>query len=409
LQSVDFSGVARLILTTRHTFCSQTDARNTPFSSRLRSITSPMTRILHVIHAVTGGGAERQMMLLATAQANRGHDVNVSLVRTECADSLRRSGVQVHVVKASGHHDPLLSVRYRTLISRIAPDVVQTWLTQSDVMAGSAALSLATPWVLSERSSADAYPAGWKNSLRARLGKRASIVVANSPGGAEYWKALGVSDGRTLVVPNILDTSSGSDTRIAPLPAGCEGKRIVLGVGRYSAEKNPIVMIDAMHEAIISLAVNGEVDVVALLCGAGPFEATMRARIHELRAENHIKLAGYRDDVPQLLRRASVCLCVSRYEGSPNVVLEAIAASCPLVVSDSPAYLDMVDDTSARIVQRGNVSDTARAIVEVLRDPLGARVRTDAARAILEGHDVQVTVARMDTAYAKAIAQCGRD
>ena len=50
---------------------------------------------------------------------------------------------------------------------------------------------LRVPWVLSERSAASSYPPVLLNRLRVAAGRRADIVAANSPGGAEYWQAHG--------------------------------------------------------------------------------------------------------------------------------------------------------------------------------------------------------------------------
>jgi len=392
---VDFPVSYRLILTNRATLVLEScnglkrnQKRSTPHTPPIR-----MARLLHVINGLTGGGAERQLTLLAAAQAARGHEVHIAVLRPDIPAALANSGVTVHVLHAASNHDPLHFWRLRRLISRVRANIVQTWLTQSDVMGGLAALSTRTPWVLSERSSAAGYPPNWKNSLRARLARRAAAIVANSKGGVDYWQAQGVMASRMHQVHNVVDSVAIRDAAIAPLPPVFEGRPLVLFAGRLAEEKNPIVMIDALAQAFESN------NAVALLCGTGPLQSAMAARIDALGAQHRIVLAGHRPDVFGLLQRASLCLAISRYEGSPNVVLEAMAAGCPLVVSDIPAYTELLDAEVALVVERDSVRDTARAIREVLEHPETAADRAARARLRIASFTVENVAGALDVIY----------
>lgn len=352
-----------------------------------------MARLLHVIHGLTGGGAERQLALLAATQRTRGHEVHIAVVRPELPHTLVSSTVQMHVLPMTSNYDPRHIWRLRSLIANVRADVVQTWLTQSDVMGGMAAISTGTPWVLSERSSAGGYPPNWKHRARARLARGAATIVANSRGGVDYWKSHGVTRNRLHEVPNIVDTLAIRGALASALPPGFDGRPLVLFAGRLADEKNPFVMIDALASAFDSN------DAVALLCGTGPLHGAMDARIAALGLRDRIVLAGHRPDVFGLLKRATLCLAVSRYEGSPNVVLEAMAAGCPLVVSNIPAYTELLDATSAIVVERDNIRDTARAIREVLEHPEAAADRVDRARLRIADFNAENVAAMMDVVY----------
>src|SRR6185436_12110902 len=95
-----------------------------------------------------------------------------------------------HRIEGLGNHDPRLLVRLVRLLRRARPDVVQTWLTQMDVLGGLAARLVGRPWILSERASALAYPPGLKIRLRERIGRTADAIVSNSAGGDRYWERL---------------------------------------------------------------------------------------------------------------------------------------------------------------------------------------------------------------------------
>ena len=279
------------------------------------------------------------------------------------------------------------------IIKQVRAEIVQTWLTQSDVMGGIAAISTRVPWVLSERSSAAGYPPHWKNILRARLARSSATIVANSRGGVEYWESQGVTPDRLSVVPNVVDASTIRDAAIAPLPPGLEGRPMVLFAGRLAEEKNPFVMLDALAAAFESC------DAAALLCGTGPLQAALAARIESLGLRDRIVLAGHRSDVFGLLKHAAICLAVSRYEGSPNVVLESMAARCPLVVSDIPAYTELLDAGSALVVPRDNVRETAQAICEVLAYPEAAQARAARAQLRIASFTAENVAATLDVVY----------
>ncbi len=352
-----------------------------------------MARLLHVIHGLNGGGAERQLALLAATQSARGHEVHIAVVLPEIPAILANSAVHVHVLPSAGNHDPLHFWRLRSLISRVRADIVQTWLTQSDVMGGLAAISTRTPWFLSERSSAVGYTSTWKNRLRARLARRSATIVANSQGGVAYWVSQGVTPNRVHEVPNVVEASTIRDAAVAPLPPAFAGRPVVLFAGRLADEKNPLVMIDALAAAFESC------EAVALLCGKGPLQSTLAARIETLGLRDRIVLAGHRTDVFGLLKQASLCLAISRYEGSPNVVLEAMAAGCPLVVSDIPAYTELLNGESALIVEQNNVRATARAILEVLAHPDAAKFRAERARLRIATFTAENVAKTLDALY----------
>ena len=333
-----------------------------------------MARILHMIPGLTGGGAERQLTLLAAMQVRRGHEVHIALLRPEHSEALAGAGVHIHTLQPAGHYDPRLVLELRTLIRRIHPDIAQTWLVLFDVLGGSAALLTKTPWVLSERSQVEAYPPSWKHRLRASLARKADAVVANSAGGVRYWLAQDIAPRRAFEIPNAVDIDAIEAATDAELPAHFVGRPLILFVGRLAAEKNPLVMIDALVAAM------RDTDAVALLCGTGPFEAEMRERIDANQLHDRIVLAGARADVFGLLKRAQLCLAVSVFEGSPNVALESMAAGCPLVVSDIAGYRQLLDERSALFVPVNSVTEIARAIRDVLLNSADAAKRAARAR-----------------------------
>jgi glycosyltransferase involved in cell wall biosynthesis len=357
-------------------------------------------RILHLIWAMGGGGAERQLAGIAPELARRGHDVHVAMLRGGVhAQRLADGRCVLHRVPASFKYDPLLVLRVARLVRRIRPDVIHTWLTQMDIVGGAVARMLRVPWVLSERSAASSYPPVLLNRLRVAAGRRADIVAANSPGGAEYWQAHGFPAARIEIVPNFVPTSELDaappldDARVAA------DDELLVHVGRLSPEKNLSTLIAAME-----IVCRERPRARLALCGEGPLRDTLAAQVRAAGLQERVVFAGFVQNVASWLKRSSATVAVSLCEGHPNAVLEAIAAGVPLVLSDIPAYRAVVDETSASFTPVDDVRAMAAAIVGTLREREAALERALRARTAIASLTLDAAVTRFENVYARAVA-----
>jgi glycosyltransferase involved in cell wall biosynthesis len=81
-----------------------------------------------------------------------------------------------------------------------------------------------------------------------------------------------------------------------------------------------------------------------------------------------------------MMKRADAFVSLSRCEGRPNIVLEAMACGCPLVVSDIPAHREILDESTALFARLDDPGQTASAIKATLVCGDAARGRAHAAR-----------------------------
>jgi glycosyltransferase involved in cell wall biosynthesis len=336
-------------------------------------------RILHLIPSLGGGGAERQLGILAAGLRDLDCEVHVGFV-SEGANlaRLEAAGAHLHRIPARGNLDPLLLLRLVRLILKVRPDVVQTWLTQMDVAGGLAALLTRRPWIVSERTHKVYYPHDAKHGLRRLLGRFADAIVANSPGGAEYWS--GVRAGK-VIIPNALPLD---EIAAAPRDESDFGAaEVVLFAGRLDPAKNLENLVDALAPIV------RERDAVALLCGEGPLESDLRARIAKAGVSDRIRLLGFTDRVWSLMKRADVLVAASWFEGHPNVVLEGAACGSPLVLSDIPAHRGCFGEEAALFADPSDPSDLAAAIRQTLEDPAAASARAGRARSVASALSVE--------------------
>lgn len=284
--------------------------------------------LLHCLPALTGGGAERQLGYLARAQAEAGDAVHIAFqAGSAVPEILRHPAIRLHPLPHRGNHDPLLLLRLIRLMRAVKPDIVQSWILQMDILAGLAALLTRRRWILREPNSAARYAGGGlKIRVRHALGRRAAAIVANSPGGCAYW------GGRARLIPNGMPVEEiaatpPADSTALGIPADAP---LILFAGRFVEQKNPLLLAEALLPVLAARP-----DMHAVLAGDGPLRPVIEAAI---AGHPRIHLPGFLDPLWPWMRRAAVLALPSRYEGHPNVALEALAAGTPVVLSDIPAH-----------------------------------------------------------------------
>jgi glycosyltransferase involved in cell wall biosynthesis len=354
-------------------------------------------RVLHLIPTLEGGGAERQLLLLASEQVARGRVVRIGLRRRGIfADAAERAGVGI-VELGDGRplHPTLLRVIHR-VVREFRPDLVHTWLTQADVCGGLVARFAGVPWVMTERNSGAAYGAlSAASLLRRALAPSAQALIANSLAGARYWR--GARRAPVDVVRNAVDAAAvGAAVARGRVSRQAGAKPLVLSVGRLVPSKGHAVVLDAWARA--------RPEAELRILGRGP----MRSRLEALAARcANAGVEDFRDDWWELLGRAAAFVLMSEFEGAPNAVMEAAAAGVPLVLSDIPAHRELLDDDGAWFVPVGDGAAAARALVACLSDPAVAAARAAAAAQRVASMTIRASADATDAVYAR-VAVCRR-
>jgi glycosyltransferase involved in cell wall biosynthesis len=178
------------------------------------------------------------------------------------------------------------------------------------------------------------------------------------------------------------------------------GHELVVFAGRLSPEKNVQVML----QALISVA-SRRPSLRAKVFGEGPLSRSLAESIRETELQGRIELAGVTADLASWLRAASACISVSLFEGNPNVVLEAAAVGCPLVVSDIAAHREILDEETALFVPTHPAEAVAAGIQRALDDPTAARMRARRAADRARGWTAESVADKYLAAYSETLAR----
>jgi len=365
-------------------------------------MTTGTMRILHCVPTLGGGGAERQLACLSEQMSKDGASVHVAYTRPgPNFDRLRKSGVVTHELACRSNYDPRILWQLLETIQRVRPQVIQTWLTQMDVLGGLASILTNTPFILSEQSSSKAYVGKWKDRLRLLVGRRAFAVIANSLGGKEYWQKIGRAN-RVEVIRNGIPLSEIlTSTRLPDDEAGVNpSAQVILWAGRYRPEKNPLLLMRAVPEILSECK-----DAVVVFFGAGPLEGDLLSLAERSGMGRRVRIEGFSTNLWSWMRRAGVFVSTSVYEGSPNAVCEAAAAHCPLILSDIPQHRELLSDDSASFFPLNDPPALARSILSALRDPGQLKRKAEAAYGKLSKWTVESVTGEYLSLYWEAASE----
>lgn len=187
------------------------------------------------------------------------------------------------------------------------------------------------------------------SSVRGRVNQWANrvahIVISNSNCGAGLLGREGLSEGRVAVLPNFVELEAFEILEPELREEGLERMGIpaqarVLGiVANLTPVKDHANLIRAFG------VIAGEFRDWYLLCiGEGPQRASIEGLVRQLGLQDRIRFPGQRPSRPNLHGFFDVSTLVSRDEGSPNSLLEAMAAGRPIVATRVGGIPDLVED-----------------------------------------------------------------
>ena len=368
---------------------------------------------MHAVAPGPVGGIESVVRLLASGQHRQGHDVRVLATvdapgaAAPFLDGLRADGVDVVPIvapgRAYGHEWSVL----REACVRWRPHVVHTHGYRADVVAGTAARRARVPTVTTVHgfTGGDLKNRGYELLQRLAFRRFAAVVAVSAPLARSLGAApLGVRGERLHLVPNAFDATRRVAARDEARRAlGVPATDLRIGwVGRATREKG-------LDVAIRALAAARDSRLTLSVVGDGPERRGAEALARELRVADRVTWHGMVPGAGALVSAFDALLLSSRTEGTPVVVLEAMAAGVPIVATRVGGVPDVVGVDEALLVAPEHPAALGAALDAVAADSAAARTRADAARArVARDFAVAPWLERYDTVYRAARAAARR-
>jgi glycosyltransferase involved in cell wall biosynthesis len=179
--------------------------------------------------------------------------------------------------------------------------------------------------------------------------------------------------------------------------------RVILSIGRMSKEKAHADLIEAFKQLG---AANPDLNCTLVIVGDGPEREKLAATAQTSGIAGRVVFAGQVRDVQPFYAMADVFVLSSHSEGSPNVLLEAMASRVPVVATSVGGVPEMVEnEKSALLVPAKDTTALAAGITRILRDSnLGLCLAEDAAAILGKNHAPEQYVDALIKIYDEAIS-----
>lgn len=324
-------------------------------------------RVVFVVAPAPSGGLETVVASLAAGMAERGHMIQVvSLLGLDgtCEPfvGLPDAGVDLREIRfpPRSYREEIAAVRQ--VLATGGPALVHTHGFHGNLIGWRAARRAGMPVV----ATVHGYTGG---SLKGRaydwfdrrVLRYADAVVPVSTPLQTLLEGAGVPSRRMTLIRNARPgTQTPLDRAAARAALGLPHDGLIVGwVGRLSYEKGP----DQFVDAVARLPEPWRASVV----GTGPMVDAL-VTTAETVAPGRVTWHGAQPSAGLLLRAFDVVALTSRTEGTPMVVLEAMAAGVPVVATRVGGVADLLGEEEGAVVPPGDTEAVARAIDQVRTD-----------------------------------------
>jgi len=293
---------------------------------------STETEILCVVANTGGGGAEKVAALLADEWSKTGKVRIATFERHQREYPTVAEILDLQCGFAPGMHMKLLRllqrlVRLRQVLVRTKPSRIVSFTEGPNIVTLLAAISMGR--LNSTTISVHADPKFWspEHRLLCRLLYRIAPKIVVGAGGIKKYLCdeIGIKPERVVVIPNPIPIQSA---RVEPMPELSEGRPFILGVGRLEYEKG----FDLLIRAFASSGINSEF--ILRLVGDGSKKNDLINLCQALGVRDKVVFHGWQTDVGPFYFAAKGLVVPSRTEAFGNVIVEAMAAGCPIVAFD---------------------------------------------------------------------------
>lgn len=170
-----------------------------------------------------------------------------------------------------------------------------------------------------------------------------------------------------------------------------EGQLAVGHVGRFSAVKNHVFLIDLLAELR-----SAGTDAILVLVGDGDLRAEIERRAERLGVADSARFLGLRNDVPQVMQAFDVLAFPSLHEGIPLTLIEAQASGLPIVASDKVSSEALVLPNTVHASLGAPISEWVEAVVRLART---GRARRAVEMLSAAGYEIRSSAASLEESY----------
>ena len=327
---------------------------------------SSQQRILHIIHGLTVGGAEVDLVTKSIALAQRyEYDVTICCLmrRGEFASRAEAAGIRVIGPLMRHRYDVLAGRHLRRVLLAEPWSLVHTHLFAANLIGCAVAMTLPSSrrplLVASEHAMAERW--GRLPLLVDRLLQRyVALMLVPSQASVASYVARGLQGQRLRVIPNAVDVRRFKNVNRA---AARFQIRQQLSVPQDAYLIGTVCRLEVVKGLPILLKAVESLPAYLVIAGEGPQRAYLASIIRAHGLGDRVQLLGSRSDVPELLAAVDLFVLPSYSESFGIAVAEALLAKTPVVATDVGGIPEVTDSGKyARLVAPGDVDALTEGI-----------------------------------------------
>jgi glycosyltransferase involved in cell wall biosynthesis len=293
-------------------------------------------RILLLSTSMGMGGADKQLLSAAQELRSRGHELLIVSLTTLGPMGLeaRSLGIPTESLEMRrGFPDPRGLMRLIQLVRAWQPDVLHSHMVHANLMARALRLFVRFPVLIS--TIHNIYEGGplWMAAYRLTNGLVDHMTIISEAAADRFVTERIVPRELITIVPNGVDTdrflkvAAGARESLRG-SLGLKREFVWLAVGRFEVAKDYPNMLRGFARVRERYP-----EAVLLLVGRGSLQGETESLARALGLGSKVRFLGVRHDVPELMSAADGYVMSSAWEGMPMVLLEAAAASLPIVAT----------------------------------------------------------------------------
>lgn len=295
-------------------------------------------RLLHLVNGLAVGGGEKKLWELVRC-LNKDYRAEYEQVVCSVGQggpldaAFRELDLPLHIYPKRFSFDLGLVSKVMALIRQNEIDIVQTTLFYADIIGAAAAALTRGPKVVSWEVYTQQHPLHHRFAYWLTRASVDTFVAVSEATRQDMIRTRNIDPKRVLTIQYGVDLNGYQKTEAGAAirhQLGLSADSILVGVvARFTEQKGHTYLLDAMPE-IIRKAPS---PVQFVFLGDGPLKASLQAKAESLGVNRVIHYPGFVDNVAEWLAAFDLFVLPSLYEGLPNALLEAMAASNPVVAT----------------------------------------------------------------------------
>lgn len=368
-----------------------------------------MINILYLFVTLPIGGAEEHLLTVLKNTDLGRYNPTVCCIRDKgsIGEEIENSGFHLITLQRNSKKWDFRIVRdILRIIREKEIQLIHTHLYHANMYGRIAAFIAQIPVVSSEHNAHSPHKPA-RRVINRLLARKTNRMIAVSQMVKDHIISRdGIAPAKVEVIYNGIDISrfTSSLTKIAArekigVPENC----FLIGtVGRLSEEKGHIYLINAVRRAKDIIP-----DLRFIIVGSGPQELPLKKVVSDYNLGQTVLFAGFRRDVPDIMKAMDVFAFPSLREGFPVALLEAMASCLPVVVTPVGGITEIITDgANGLLVQPCDEESLAQSIITLYQKPdLRENLALKARETVVENFNAVTMTRNLDAVYRSVLAE----